>query len=376
MKDLLAKVKRNGIRWFIARLGRELRNPSRPIVKTAIDGLLRLRRKVSRFRNKESSELLLAIYDLDVSGITFNFVEFLIDAEYETSRLHREGFIVVFVPSSKDQTLAWKEYDSAIDSTSRQWRFENILVPLTFLSEKCRGMYLLPTRSEAISFVNGRDVHPALYDGVNLRSIDIGKFYRKLDRPGLFAGLRASKQGLRYVEARMRANGITAPIVTITFRNSAFDSARNSNLDAWSAFARYLRSSGYHPVIVPDTDTAFQEDGRFTEIDMFRECAWNIGLRMALYESALLNFFSPNGCATLGIFNPRCSYIVMNNLPEGSIVTSEEALRRDGYPIRENHRFASPNQRLNFEAESYENILGEFNRFLEQRNSPATRPVT
>lgn len=370
MKDnIFAKIRQNGLRWLFSRLNLEMTNPTLPFSKAVIDTFLRSRKTISRLWTKQHEDTLLyAMYDLDVSAITYNLVEFLVDAEYEAHKNNKKGFVVVFVPASNDPSVSWKEYDSVIDTASKKWRFENILVPLTSLSPKCYGTYILSRRSDAIALVKGRDVYPHLYDGVNLRSTDIVAFFRKLDRPHLFEGLRASTQGLRYIQTWLLENRVQAPVITITIRNHAFDKARNSNIEAWSHFARHLQSSGYHAVVVPDTDTSFSEEPLFAGVSTFRECAWNIGLRMALYESAYLNFFVPNGCATLAFFNPRCSYICMNSLPEGSIVTTKESYARIGHPIGTNYKFATSKQRLSFKPDSYENILDEFKRFLEEND--------
>lgn len=366
--NIFLKIRSNGLGWFYARLKRELRNPTFPVTIAVIDSVLRVKKKLSRLLNREKShdmDILYAIYDLEVSAMTYNFAEFLIDAEYEANISKKNGFVVVFVPSSNDQMFVWKEFDSAVDFESRQWRFQNILIPLAFLSKKCKGLHILSSRTEVASFVRGRDVYPYLYDGVNLRSIDIKDFFQKLDRPYLFDGLSASAQGLRYIQAWMLENKVQAPIVTITLRTAKFDPARNSNIEAWSSVAAYLFSSGYHPVVIPDTDNAFCEMSEFEGITFFRECAWNLGLRMALYESAFLNFFVMNGCFGLAYLGTRCSYICMNCLPEGSIVTTEEAWKKVGHAIGTDFKFATNNQKLVFRPDSYENIITEFELFLK-----------
>lgn len=369
----ILKFKEKGFSWFIWRLKQEARNPTIPFVQNGLDKFLHMRKNVSKLWSKtREDDFLYVICDLDINPISFEVVRFLIDAECEAKERGKKGFVLVFVPRSNDPLLTYKEYDSKIDADSKQWRFQNLVVPVTFLSEMCKGVYLLPQRSEAIEFIKGRDIYPDLYDGVNLRKLDVKEFFDKLDRPNLFEGLRAPKQGLKYLKAWLSENGITDPIVTITIRNYAFDKARNSNIEGWSRFAIYLRSMGYHPVMIPDTDCAFSKDHKFDEITVFRECAWNMGLRMSLYESSFLNFFVPNGCLYLAVFNPRCSYISMNCLPEGSIVTTEDTFKVLGHPIGSDYKFATPNQRMCFKADNYENMVCEFERFIEDQKPPTT----
>ena len=364
---ILDKIKKNGLSWFFRRLKRELRNPSTSFSKIPINFFLRARKKLSQpFVINKKDDLIYGVYDLDVNPITFNFSEFLIDVEYE-ARLHgKKGFVIVIVPPSQDPDLLWKEYDAVIDSDSKLWRYHNIILPLTFLAPKCCGTFILPRRSDAIAFSKSHNIYPYLYDGINLRGMGLEEFYRKLDRQGLFEGLRASRQGLNYIRAWLDEKKILAPVVTITIRSSAFDLPRNSNIGAWSSFARFLMSAGYQPIVIPDTDDAFRDRPEFLDVCHFRECAWNIGLRMALYETAYLNFFVPNGCFALAIFNPQCSYICLNLLPTGSIVTTEESYKRVGHEIGTNYKFANERQRLSFKPDDFENILHEFKLFVSE----------
>lgn len=372
MKLIIRKIKEKGLSWLIARVRQELRFPLNKRVKTVIDFLLSAKKRIPSFASKAvKDDLLYGIYDLEVCDLTYFAAVSLVDFEIEARRNNKQGFILVIVPSSLDSKLGWKEYDSVIDSDSKLWRFQNIVLPLTFFSPYCRGVYVLPCRSDAIAFAKTHDVYPNLYDGINLRKTDIDDvIYRKLDRPGLFEGLKANTKGLKYVKEWLNAKEVKSLVVTITIRDYAFDKGRNSDTEAWSSFARYLLETGYNPIVVPDTDNAFGKKLGFEGVPFFTECAWNMGLRIALYETAYLNFFVPNGCMVLASFNPRSSYIAMNQLPKDSIVTNEEAYKKGGHIIGDNYKFANQKQRLCFKPDTYENIKTEFDRFVKD-NPPA-----
>jgi hypothetical protein len=373
LNKVLLKIQKNGFRWFFWRLQREVRNPTNPFLKVIIDKLLYFLKTILKiWATTKKDDFLYAIYDLDVSPITFNITELLIDAEYEAAMRNKKGFVLVFVPSSNDPLLTYKPYDSVIDAASKQWRFQNLVIPVTFLSEKCKGINILPQRSDVINFAKGREVYPTLYDGVNIRGVDIEEFFAKLSKPYLFKGLRAPKQGLKYIQSWVSENNIKEPIVTITIRNYMFDKARNSNIEAWSKFAIYLRSAGYHPVVIPETDTAFCEDQQFDGITIFRDCAWNIGLRASLYEFAFQNLFVSNGCVLLAVFNPTCKYILMNFQAEESIVAVEENFKKMGIQYGDNYKFATPGQVLNYTPDTFENIVFEFEKFLKDHEARKT----
>ena len=201
MMLIIRKIKEKGLLWLIARVRQELRFPSNKSVKAVIDFLLSAKKRIRSFSSKTvKDDLLYGIYDLEVNDLTYFAAVSLFDFEIESRRNNKKGFILVIVPSSLDPKLGWKEYDSVIDSDSKLWRFQNIVLPLTFFSPYCRGVYVLPCRSDAIDFAKKHDVYPNLYDGINLRKTDVDDvIYRKLDKPGLFEGLKANIQGLKYV---------------------------------------------------------------------------------------------------------------------------------------------------------------------------------
>jgi hypothetical protein len=365
LNRIFSKIRENGFCWLLRRIQWEIRCPSNPFLKSGIDTFLgMLSGLLKKLRKVKEDGLLYVIYDRNINSISFNILEFLINAEYETKRKNKTGFVVVVVPEDGTK-LEWKEYSSVVDATSVEWRFQNIVTPAMFLSKYCKGFHILPNRSDVHSFVRERDIYPPLYDGFNLRRLDPKEFYRKLDRPGMFEGLSAPKQGKRYIQEWVTANKIKDPIVTITLRNYGFDKVRNSNIEAWLKLANYLLSAGYFPVVVPDTNAAFDMEHQFEGIKVFRECAWNLGLRMSLYESSFLNLFSPGGCAALVAFNPKCSYIIMDHQAKGSIINTKEALENIGLSVGSSYKFALPNQRISYKAETFENIRYEFEQFLK-----------
>jgi len=374
---IIEKIRRNGFQWFFWRLKSELRTPSKPIAANIVDGFLSIRKKLLKIhKSSHEDELLYSIFDLKIAPITFNIVDFLIVSEYEANKSGKKGFVIVFVPEGNPLSYGWEDYNSIFDTEDKLWKFTNIVLPITLLAPKCEGIYVLPRRADVSEFVKNKDVFPYLYDSVNLRYLgtkEQGSVYRTVDQPNLVEGLRANKRGLDYILEWQKANVIQKPIVTVTLRQSDFDTARNSNISEWLRFVRYLQESDYYPVIVPETDKAFVTQDLFPGICIFREGAWNMGLRLALYESSYLNFFVSNGPSALCYFNSKCSYVAMNMLAEGSFVDTEEAYIKEGVTIGNDFKFALPNQRLNWQPDTYENILMEFERFIEDFGSSAQR---
>lgn len=365
---MLHKIKDKGLKWFWQRILREYRNPSYSSVSKIVNSLLAIKRRIrSLVRSvKTDDQILYGIYDLEICDITYNFGIFLIALELESLMRKKKGFVVIIVPAMNDEgsLLRWNEYNEKIDLDSREWRFNNIIMQLMPLSRKCLGYYKMPDRQKITEFIQGHDVYPDLYDGVNLRKVDLTEvLFGKLNRNDLVDGLQSSNQGRKYINQWIRENSLEGEIITITIRNSAFDIGRNSNTEEWIKFATYLKSNGYCPVFIPDTDDAFSGIHFSSDYIFLRECCWNMGLRVALYERAHLNFFGNNGCVVLAMFNRNINYILMNGLPENSLVVNKDVLKEVGMLNIDRYKFSTTKQKLCFKSDSFENIKEEFLKF-------------
>ncbi len=93
-----------------------------------------------------------------------------------------------------------------------------------------------------------------------------------------------------------------AGAVTITLREAKSWLHRNSNIEAWTKFARELQAEGERVIFVRDTGKANEP------LDGFETCpiaSTDLHARMGLYEQAKANLFVANGPATLAHFSDR-----------------------------------------------------------------------
>jgi len=352
----------------MSRIRTEFRNPTKFASILIMNSILRLRKLVLAKPRAETGDQLYGIYDLAICDITYNFGIFLAALEFEAKARKKKGYVVVLVPpfAQGSKNSHWGEYNSKISDESISWRFDNLLLPLISLSPYCTGYYLLPNRSDVVGVISNRDIYPDLYDGTNLRKVDLNIFlFETLTEPNQITGLRAPRQGITYVENWLKFKKIDRPIVSVTLRNSPFDPARNSNLKEWSKFVSFLKSQGYCPIVIPDTDDSFNNTHPFSDSDYFRECAWNLGLRISLYEVASFNFFGNNGCVVLGMFNPRVRYILTNGLPKNSLSVNKEVLSRSGMGTPERYRFSTSGQHLDYEEDNFENLKLLFFKYVK-----------
>jgi hypothetical protein len=318
-----------------------------------------------------SRNVLFAFYDLQVAPVTFDFLWFLAASELHRRRSGLKSVHVVIVPGPHDGVRQEHDgYEKVVDSSGRQARIHNMLIPACRLLPSCSGVTLAGSRAEA-SFLRSAVAHhvaPKDYE-LSLPVFPGPQACLEAARAGDadVACLRAAPEDLRIVTAWARRNCGGRRIVSITLRRYGYMPARNSSVPAWIAFARGLDSSRYSPVFVPDTnDTVEGLPATLREFTVFPEAAWNIGLRMALYEHAFLNLGVNSGPMGLAWLNARVRYAMLKieipHVPQSSL----EFIQSFGYEPGKSLPFATPLQEWLWEDDTEENIVRAFQRLTQK----------
>jgi hypothetical protein len=318
-----------------------------------------------------SADTLYAFYDLQVCPVTFDAAWFAAAAELDR---HRQGLArvhFVIVPGTRGMLREERgEYEAAVDAQSRLWRLHNVVVPIFTLLPTAAGHTLLPGRgvASALRGAAGDRVYPRHYEpALPLGHHPTELFTGARDRDREIGILRAPPQALRYVDRWLAPRLGGRRLLTITLRDYEFMTARNSNRSAWAAFARRLDPARYLPVFVPDTERSLDaspEELRTAE--MFGEASWNVGLRMALYEKSFLNLGVNCGPLFMCVLNARTRLLIFKIITPSVPQTSEAFVRQLGYEIGGQLPFATPLQRLVWEADSVDVIEREFAAMVER----------
>jgi hypothetical protein len=368
LRALPGKIWQRGAGWVLERLWREIFVPTTAATEAVRDKLARVHGWTRNQKAVSADTLLPAVYDLDVNPITFDFTWFLIGAEIAARSAGKVGFRLVLVPGTRDglrEEIA--DYDSLVDAVNRRWRIDNLLLPLARLSPACRGIVLCASRDEADKYVAAGDaIYPPHYSTLFPRAFEYADFVAIADRPGCFSGLRAPEQGRRYLQRWLERNARGRQLITATLRHYSYQLSRNSDLTAWSQFLHSLDQSRYAPVIVPDTNSAFEQTPELAGIPVIAEAAWNMGLRMALYEMAYANLFVNNGPATLAQFNPACNYLFIKIMVPDCQQATEELFHERGLVPGQSPRFATPTQLWWWHDDTAENLQAGFDALVER----------
>jgi hypothetical protein len=356
--NIFRKVRKEGIVWLFLRILSGIRASKITASVCAVIG-----------RMKSKTDDLFAVYDLNVQSPSFNLVQFLLCVEHYCIKNGYQNYSVVIVPKELNPALEWKELTESYGEDAINYRTINLLSSLASLSPRCNGVLSFATRKAARKFTSKANVFPEGYGFSTL-----GEFGDTLTeiifKEGIFCEFKVPNHINAVMDHWHSIHSKDTPIVTITIRNSKFDPVRNSKVPEWVRFAEYVESLGYKPIIIPDSDQPFDEEGlppRFTDIGL--AATYNMGIRLHLYQKAFVNCYVPNGPGIFAIYSTNINYIYMKGWLEGACITPSTV---DGYywidPVALRPYWGSDLQSWNGDDDTFENIKKHFDEFCIRFN--------
>jgi hypothetical protein len=385
---IIFKMRHEGPAWVARRVSAETVNPTthpgrllHALARRGISAAGALPRLMRRLRVPtfaNSDTLLYAFYDLEVAPITFDFLWFLAAADLHRRHRSLKDIHVIIVPGRYEGLRHERaDYEPAVSSSARHERVQSILFEACRLLPSCAGITHAATRAETQSLRSSvHHIFPSDYDA-SLPTFPTSRVCldaaRRGERP--IAVLRATPERRSNVERWLAARGIgSRRLITITLRGYSYMPQRNSNLAAWSQFARSLDPARFFVVFVPDTDETIEGlPSLMNGLITFPEAAWNIGLRMALYERACLNMGVNTGPMGLCWLNESTHYVTIKMAPEGVPQTTLEFFRSLGFEPGQSLPFATPRQELVWQDDTFEEIQAAFARMTQCIESGAAR---
>ncbi len=379
LTSLSDTVRTEGLGWLIRRL--RYRTPISPLgrfvhrqLRRFIGLLLAVPRSILRqFSETESmnSDSLYAFFDLQVAPITYDVGWFAVAADRMRRQKNLARIHFVIVPGNKDGFREERAaYESVVDTSARLWRLYNVVLPILTLVPAYSGLSLLPHRDAVHSLraTAGNRVYPSDYEpGLPVAHLPVELLQSPPRQDEEIGILRSPLQAMRYIESWTAPRLSGRKLVTITLRNYAFMPARNSNTEAWIAFARRLDSTKYLPLFVLDTERTLDPlPDIFSGFEVLREASWNVWLRMALYESSHVNLGVNNGPLFTCALNARTRLLIFKIITPSVPQTTEELMSKLGFEIGGQLPFATPFQRLVWEDDALETIEREFVKLTHQ----------
>jgi hypothetical protein len=318
----------------------------------------------------DSSSTLYAFYDLGVAPVSFDFLWFLVGAELERQRRELGQIHVVIVPGLYGGLRREsRDLENSITPEERRARVNTMLVPACSLLPSLGGITVAASRAQAegIMELAGSKIFPARYEPAFPCYPGPQEPLRVAREQGARIGvLRATSVDLAAVDNRLTAHRRGCRVVTITLRGYDYVPTRNSNIPAWTEFARRLDPERFSVVFVPDTAQCFSRaPAELQNFLVFREAAVALGLRMALYERAYLNLGVNNGPMGLCWLNDQTRYITFKMLSDVAPQTTPEYMQFLGFEIGKSLPFATPWQQWVWAEDELEVIENAFVAMLK-----------
>lgn len=362
------KVRRLGFSWLMSRVRDEVNKIVTylmSVVFTVQRRTLHLFAILLKPMRRISGQTLVAVYDLDAYPPSFDICFFLVWADLERQRRGLKRMHTMFIPANEDLRTYNPGYDAVIDRESRAWRLRNICIAAADFVPSNNGVTMAQDRIHAVSQeITFAHLFPRPYVRLgmapSLTTIRRETMAALTEMQDSWTGLRATPQGLQYARQWIEAHCRGRKPITISFRQYGYDTDRNSNIAAWVAFARTLDSTRYCPVFIPDTDASLGGQPECAEFHVMHAAAWNLGLRMAVYELAHLNMFTSSGHLDLCVLNPVSRYLFFKIVVPSSPLATEKHLSSLGFDRGKTPAFASPFQKWVWEDDDQNVIEREF----------------
>lgn len=268
----------------------------------------------------ESLDASHVCYNLALQALSFDFVNWLVDAEMTRRRAGAPGPLKVAFFRGKD-------YDRLAEINNRVGWLDNVFRPALAFVGAVEDDAALPGRNKGPTIL--RDV------------------------------VRAARAGERV--PTFKTDKRCAPelqgAVTITLREAAHNPGRNSAAEEWFRFGHWLKRQGEKVVFVRDTAKASEP------LDGFLTCppaSRDLHERLALYEGAKINYFAENGPVTLAVFGTRpwVSFVDIQGDDHPEAARTPFFWREifdmapgDQYP------WSGPDQRIVWKAAAFENMV-------------------
>jgi hypothetical protein len=364
--EQLRAVKLGG--WPV--LKRKLLGPSDPKylpIPNFLQSCASLTHKIINFLgDKYYLDYPIAVYDLSCQPLTYDFAYFLYEADcYFTDKGYSQFHVIILSQFSSPPPGSWEHssgFSTQITSDHKRQRIFNILLPIASLYTSCASVNLIHD-TKLITYIcrTHHAIYPRHYDGLFTRHMSYKNVTNYERRQAKFSGLKALEFDLDKVNFWLKSQSIDQPFVTFTIRHYGYQSDRNSNIPAYLEFSEYLFDMGIATVFIPDTEDLSYID-QISKYPVFFAGTFNLYQRQAIYELALTNIFSNNGCAALCALNKACSYIISGIVTKDWSAEIHEArgLKYGSQPFCDNRGI------WEWEAETFVSLKKSFHLLLEK----------
>ncbi len=285
---------------------------------------------IAKIRNNflsKDSEHLIIIYDLQSNALSFNFLQFLIDAEIYREKLSLNFSHLYIINKHRSEKTRWDTFYKAYSKSNLEKRANYLLPQLANLFPKIIKVKVLSEANQIKEPIFSIPTFPPTFFKAlpisNNHDLVLSYLQSNTSLPEGIIEFNLSKK----IEPLLRKwlkNKNASGFVVITIRNSKFDISRNSKIKVIDKFADYLKSLNIEVLPIPDSENPSKNIKHEIPSELIKMALENIHARFYLYKRSMLNIFSPNGPSMLCTYSLDIPYILMDLYPDKSEVKQRE----------------------------------------------------
>jgi hypothetical protein len=292
-------------------------------------------------------KILTAIYDLEVSPITFDITKFLLLAEqYKNEHNYSDLNVLIVAPSRSRLANLIERYsnfsDEMIGLEFFENRIEKLFEPLITLTiDQANWQYVGDRDSLEKYFLHGH-IFPANYsisDPVAAYGIDC--LIDLLNKGGVLPSLYTDeKQELSVERYLAQFNLLPSKTLLVFLRQTPYETWRNSDVASWTSFANTRIMEGYQVVWFSDAESG--NDRLLSDLPGVLCDNEDILFRAAFVSRCAASFFVNGGTATLARYNHQAVSATFKLIEKNSPATSKQFWANKGIAYGQQLRFLSP----------------------------------
>lgn len=281
------------------------------------------------------------IYDLNNEPLCHDFVPWLVTAEMMRRRDRLPGPLkVAFIRGKVEQRRPTQSF------------YENVMLPALDLF--------------------GAVLDPVSFEGRRLRVYATSEIVGACNAGEIVPRVQVPQRYLDSADAYVKELG--QPPVTITLRETTGLPHRNSNLQAWCKFGRWLQDRGERVIFLRDTAKADEplfdlDDSIPREFEIFPAGSRKVFSRVALYERAKCNLFVSNGPHIWALFGSRpwLCFVTIDTDEASHCNRPNWWQRYQGIMPSEQFPWSGPQQRMIYADDDFENLCAAWEETMEKQ---------
>ncbi len=319
------------------------------------------------FRTKQSEQTLYAVYDLEVYPPNFEIAVFLARAELERKKRQLDAISLIIKAGSFGGVSARGSLSHGVDNAD--WRVQHILIPMGQLLPSCRQVLYIQKDDAFNHLTDGQQTFPDnVVSRPDPKNFALGPLAQGARDGFEVRSFCASQMAKSFIQQFLHAQQVNDPFVTLSMREYDYQQGRNSSFVLYKKIAKRAQELGVPVVIVRDTTAAMTTPIEWAGVIECPVASFDIAIRMALYEVAMLNVSVSSGPSCgLMLLSQNVDFILTHILDENQRNTSEAFLATtQGITKGNQYPFSEQYQHICWSVND-EDILRTFSDFMNEK---------